>query len=85
LQGPNPFQGETMRGRTVQRPWFGRRANRNGEGIRESRTAIFGPVHFNDPAGFKGYFYKTGLEVRVFGSGLRAAQDCADHFVEPQR
>jgi hypothetical protein len=28
-------------------------------------------AHFDDPAGFKGYFYNTGLEVRMFGSGLR--------------
>jgi len=47
-----------------------RRANRNGEEIRESRAAVFGPAHFDDPAGFKGYFSKTGLKVRVFGSGL---------------
>ena len=47
-----------------------RRANRNGEEIRESRAAVFGPAYFDDPAGFKGYFCETGLAVRVFGRAL---------------
>jgi hypothetical protein len=42
-------------------------------------------AHFDDPAGFKGYFYNTGLEVRMFGSGLRYAQDRIDSFGEPRR
>jgi len=44
--------------------------NRNGEGIRESFAAVFGTPHFDDPAGFKGYFCETGLAVRVFGRAL---------------
>jgi hypothetical protein len=65
--------------------WFGRRPNPNGEGIREIRAVIFRPAHFDDPAGFKGYFYKTGLEVRMFGSGLRYAQDRINSFDESRR
>jgi hypothetical protein len=57
-----------MRVRTAQKPQFARRATRNGEGIRESCPAVFGPAHFDDPTGFKGYFCKTGLKVSIFGS-----------------
>jgi hypothetical protein len=64
---------------------FARRANRNGEGIRESSAAVFGSAHFDDPAGFKGYFCKTGFEVRVFGSGFRFVRDGTDSFGGVQR
>jgi hypothetical protein len=74
-----------MRVRTTQRAQFARCINRNGEGIRESVGAVFEPAYLDDPAGFKGYFSKIGLEVRVFGRRLWFVEDRADSFGSIQR
>jgi hypothetical protein len=74
-----------MRVRAAQNPRFARRANRNGEEIRENCAAVFRPAYFADPTGFKGYFCKTGPEVRVFGSSFWFVEDRTDSSVELQR
>ena len=45
----------------------------------------FEPACFDEPAGFKGYFSKTALEVRVFGRRFWFVEDATDSSGSVQR